>query len=264
MFFVFFVMCSSFLQLSLENPSCTFLTSVVIITLVTIESDMVMSDPLGGLAKTSSISKYPPISPTPTAFFQKKVFTDGAESEDIDLMKEGHTIQRSKEAKTKNNTSSKNNTVISSIKETTVADFDTFFWTIPEQFFEQTEHDMFDIMKAEREILEMSSLQNTTSTNKPSKGGAEYLSNDFNNSTTVEPKFNSNPNNVTTSGTKDNVHLPSHASRKRRSAARTAYRNRLIARHLAEKRVICRRRCVWYNIWCFVKSGVMKDHPCNC
>ena len=52
-------------------------------------------------------------------------------------------------------------------------------------------------------------------------------------------------------------------SRPRRSALRNGYRRRLIRRNVA---VICRRRCVWNNIWYFMKTGLNKNdnQACDC
>ena len=121
-----------------------------------------------------------------------------------------------------------------------VKDFDAFFKAIPERFFEQTENEMMSILETEKEILKMSILTSTA----PSTNATNLITD----KQQTYPPIN---------GT-----ISPPPSRQRRSAARNAFRSRLIRRSLA---VICRRRCVWNNIWHFVKTGIMREnHQCDC
>lgn len=113
-----------------------------------------------------------------------------------------------------------------------VEDFDSFFNAIPESFFEQTENEMMNILETEKRILKMSLLTSTNST------------------------ITNNVLNDTQST------LPPPPSRPRRSALRNGYKTRLIRRNNA---VICRRRCVWSNIWHFIRTGVKNNNQsCDC
>uniref|UniRef100_A0A7M5ULD5 Cnidarian restricted protein n=1 Tax=Clytia hemisphaerica TaxID=252671 RepID=A0A7M5ULD5_9CNID len=183
------------------------------------------------------------------------------------------------------NIASTKRTIAQNISEIRELQFQNFFKNLPEESFEQTEHDMEEIYQIEQKIFDdfpflldnkqESLMARTDDSSNPSAENKTREITETNNNKSTENKTKeiiNNPrkntgNDFVSIKTENETREPEHNSRKRRSApqryetqARSRYRLRLL-RYYQE--LYCKRRCAWRRLWFLATHGV-EPSACSC